>query len=161
GVALVAAAPVALAGLGVVAGAMVVAGAASTVIGSTLVGEAVGETIGSHVAAPNAGDIAEGAHTVFTGPGQPEAARMSDPVKCHSGQTIAEGGDSVFIEGWNAPRKGDAPQCAGKIQDGCASVLIGGNPIGRAGSASRSELPTWFQDAKWGLDWAGTITGFV
>ena len=151
----------ALAAAGVVGGTLLVAGAASTVITSTLVAEGVGETVGSHVSAPNAGDIADGAHTVFTGPGQPKAARMSDPVKCHSGQTIAEGSDTVFIESWNASRKGDATMCAGKIQDGCASVLIGGNPIGRAGSASRSEIPVWFQDAKVALDWAGTITGFV
>src|SRR5262249_53593866 len=102
-----------------------------------------------------------GAHTVFTGPDQPRAARMSDPVKCHSGQTIAEGSETVFMENWNASRKGDATMCAGKIQDGCANVLIGGAPSGRHGSASRSELPWWFQDAKIGLEWAGTITGFV
>lgn len=161
GVALVAAAPVTLAGLGIVAGAMVVAGAASTVITATLVGEGVGETLGAHVAAPNAGDIADGAHSVFTGPGMPRAARMSDPVKCHSGQTIAEGSDTVFIESWNASRKGDATQCDGKIQDGCPTVLIGGNPIGRAGSANRSEIPWWWQDGKIGLGWLGTITGFV
>ncbi len=40
-------------------------------------------------------------------------------------------------------------------------MLIGGNPIGRAGTANRSELPAWFRDTKWGLDWAGTILGFV
>jgi uncharacterized Zn-binding protein involved in type VI secretion len=151
----------AIAAAGVIGGTLMVAGAAGTVITSTLVVEGVGETIGSHVAAPNAGDILDGAHSVFTGPGQPKAARMSDPVKCHSGESIAEGSDTVFIENWNASRKGDATTCAGKIQDGCASVLIGGNPIGRAGTANRSELPVWFQDTKWGLDWANTILGFV
>jgi uncharacterized Zn-binding protein involved in type VI secretion len=151
----------ALAAAGVVGGTLMVAGAASTVIGTTLLAEGIGENVGAHVSAPNAGDIADGAHSVFTGPGQPKAARMSDPVKCHSGQTIAEGSDSVFIENWNASRKGDATQCAGKIQDGCANVLIGGNPIGRHGSADRSELPGWFRAMKTGLDWAGTITGFV
>jgi len=151
----------AIAAAGVVGGTMLVAGAAGTVIGSTLAVEGVGETIGSHIAAPNAGDIADGAHSVFTGPGMPKAARMSDPVKCHSGESIAEGSDTVFIENWNASRKSDQTTCAGKIQDGCHSVLIGGNPIGRAGTAGRSELPKWFQNTKWGLDWAGTILGFV
>lgn len=160
GVALVVAAPITIPA-GIVAGAVVVAGMASTVITSTLVAESVGEAVGSHVAAPNAGDILDGAHTVFTGPGQPKAARMSDPLECHTGQTIAEGSDSVFIENWNASRKGDATMCAGKIQDGCASVLIGGNPIGRAGSADRSEIPWYWQDGKVALGWAGTALGFV
>ena len=161
GVALVAAAPVTLAAAGLIGGAMIVAGAASTGIGVTLVGEALGETIGSHVAAPNAGDIADGARTVFTGPGQPKAARMSDPVKCHPGQTIDEGSKTVFIENWNASRKGDATHCAGKIQDGCASVLIGGDPIGRHGSADCSEVPWWWHDGMIGLGWVGTALGFI
>jgi len=160
GVAIVLTAPVSIPA-GIVAGGLVVAGMAGTVLTSALVAESVGETVGAHVSAPNAGDILDGAHTVYTGPRQPRAARMSDPLKCHEGQTIAEGSDSVFIENWNASRKGDATQCGGKIQDGCANVLIGGNSIGRHGSADRSELPGWFQNTKWGLDWASTILGFV
>jgi uncharacterized Zn-binding protein involved in type VI secretion len=126
-----------------------------------LVGVAIGVALVAAAPVALAGLGVVAGAMVVAGAGQPKAARMSDPVKCHPGQTIAEGSDTVFIENWNASRKGDATMCAGKIQDGCANVLIGGNPIGRAGSANRSELPTWFQDAKIGLDWAGTITGFV
>jgi uncharacterized Zn-binding protein involved in type VI secretion len=115
----------------------------------------VGELIGSKVKNPNAGDIINGATAVFTGPGMPKAARMSDPVKCHS-MTIAEGSESVFIERWNAARRNDETWCAGKINDGCESVLIGGNPIGQVGSGSRTELSTAYTATFTTVDWVGT-----
>jgi uncharacterized Zn-binding protein involved in type VI secretion len=137
--------------------ALGVASATSTVIGAGLTGESVGELVGKHTH-HDAGDIIDGAHTVFTGEGMPKAARITDPVKCHAGKRIAQGSDSVFIENHNASRKGDGTECGGTIHDGCATVLIGGNPAGDMGSESVSGLLT---GTKRTLDATSTVLGFV
>jgi uncharacterized Zn-binding protein involved in type VI secretion len=151
----IATAPVSIPTLAVAA--TVAAGATATVATTTLAGAAIGEAIGSNDTDPTAGYIVNGASTVFTGPGMPEAARMSDPIDCHPGQKIADGSDSVFIEGWNASRKTDETWCAGKISDGCHTVLIGGDRIGQYGSQDRSELSRGYRLTMTVVDWAGTI----
>jgi uncharacterized Zn-binding protein involved in type VI secretion len=145
------------AGASATAVALGVAAGASTIIGAGLAGEGVGERLGkkSHHAA---GDIIDGASTVFTGEGMPKAARITDPLKCHSGKRISQGSESVFIENHNASRKGDGTECGGKILDGCATVLIGGNPVGDMGAESVSGL---LKGTKTTLDVTNTALGFV
>jgi uncharacterized Zn-binding protein involved in type VI secretion len=119
--------------------------AIATITGAALVGKGLGETVGSTRPVSGAGIIVEGSPTVFTGPGMPNAARMNDPVDCHEAKKIADGSDSVFIEGWNASRRKDGTWCDGKIEDGCPTVEIGGNTIGQAGSEARTELSAQYR----------------
>lgn len=138
----------------------VVAGAIALVAGLVMLGKSVGETAGSQQIVV-AGDILDGSPTIATGPGQRRAARMNDPLKCHAGQKIADGSETVFMEGWNASRKGDGTECAGTIKDGCETVLIGGAVIGMAGTEKREMPMPWLYT--WGfraVDAVGTIAGF-
>jgi uncharacterized Zn-binding protein involved in type VI secretion len=143
-------APVALPALAIAAGVT------ATIATTTVAGSVVGEMHGATIPYPAAGYITDGAATVFTGPEMHEAARMSDPVDCHP-EKIADGSDSVFIEGWNAARNSDGTTCAGTISDGCESVLFGGERIGRAGTTERTELSGGYRATIKVIDWIGTI----
>jgi uncharacterized Zn-binding protein involved in type VI secretion len=104
-------------------------------------------------------DIITGAATVHIGEALEKAARISDKVKCHSGKTIVVGSFTVFIERWNASRKGDETECAGKISDGCHTVMIGGAPVARSGYGKRSETAGLPDNIVFGIDIVGSILG--
>lgn len=78
----------------------------------------------------------------------------------HPGAFVADGSECVFIEGWNAARRGDKTSCGGQISTGCETVLIGCRTIGRVGTKNLSEIPPWLDWAHSAVDWAGFILGF-
>ena len=153
------------AGAEVTTGAVVVgtAAAVSTTAAGISGGKALGEVVGSYQINPNAGDIADGSPTVATGLGQPRAARMSSPLRCHPGDQVATGSDSVFIDPpeWPASRKLDYTSCGGQISDGCPTVLIGGNPVKRVGTEIKERPGTGYKVTFLVIDIVGTAAGLV
>ena len=70
--------------------------------------------------------VKDGTHTAGNAPG---VARATDPVACrwHGGnQRIAEGSDSVLVNGLPAARIGDRTTCGAEIATGSADIEIGG-----------------------------------
>ncbi len=107
-------------------------------VGTILSGAGTGLMIGGWLRASSrdiTGHIITGAETVFTGPHAPKAA-LAHPrcrVDCHSGNFVAQGSDSVFIEREHASRVGDKTSCGGTIDEGLETTFIGGEPATLAG----------------------------
>lgn len=129
-------------GFGAIAlGAMVGAGAAT--------GAGIGQLLGSlSFASHDAGQINSGSGNVFVN-GRAAARAHVDTAVCtqhgSAPQILAQGSDSVRINGQPAARVGDRTVCDGKISAGSANVFIGGgtdttDPI-------NPEVPEWLERA--------------
>ena len=143
----------------VLVGVLVTAAAVGTVTKMMSAGQKIGEAVGKTQTNPHAGDIADGAKTVFIGAGMPKAARITDPVSCHVGKKILSGSKTVIIEAQCASRKGEKTECSGYIRDGEHSVLIGGESVSFAAAGPEtSDAYRRFNDAR---DTANTIAGWI
>ncbi|WP_256352550.1 PAAR domain-containing protein [Pseudomonas sp. PDM31] len=142
GAVLIGIAIVGTAGFGAIAlGAMVGAGAAT--------GAGIGQLLGSlSFATHDAGQINSGSGNVFIN-GRAAARAHVDTAVCtqhgSAPQILAQGSDSVCINGQPAARVGDRTVCDGKISAGSANVFIGGgtdttDPI-------NPEVPEWLERA--------------
>ncbi|WP_156385753.1 MULTISPECIES: PAAR domain-containing protein [unclassified Pseudomonas] len=142
GAVLIGIAIVGTAGFGAIAlGAMVGAGAAT--------GAGIGQLLGSlSFATHDAGQINSGSGNVFIN-GRAAARAHVDTAVCtqhgSAPQILAQGSDSVRINGQPAARVGDRTVCDGKISAGSANVFIGGgtdttDPI-------NPEVPEWLERA--------------
>ncbi len=107
------------------AAALAIAGAACT--GASL-GGMIGEVVGSMIPA-DSGPIITGAATVYIGgDGRQAAIACGSKVACvaHKVSLVAQGSETVLIEGLHAARKTDKGVCGFVIAQGCSTVLIGG-----------------------------------
>ncbi|NWC93005.1 MULTISPECIES: PAAR domain-containing protein [unclassified Pseudomonas] len=142
GAVLVGIAFVATGGLGAVAlCAMVGAGAAT--------GAGIGQLLGSlSFACHGAGQIKTGSGNVFTN-GKAAARAHVDTAVCDqhgpAPQIVAQGSDSVYINGQPAARVGDRTVCDGKISSGSANVFIGGGT--ETTDVISPEVPGWLERA--------------
>ena len=120
------------------AAALAIAGAACT--GASL-GGMLGELVGSMIPAVG-GPIITGALTVYIGgDGRQAAIACRSTVACiiHKVSLVAQGSETVLIEGMHAARKTDKGVCSFVIAQGCSTVLIGG-PVHTC-AAIHSEVP--------------------
>ncbi|HEY8375550.1 MAG TPA: PAAR domain-containing protein, partial [Nannocystis sp.] len=138
---------------GVVAGAVVAAAVSAAAVSLFAVsgGTALAVSIGAVVAAgpliggaasaatkfvdgmfpADDGPVITGSPNVFIA-GKPVARAGSDTVACVKHSTpplIAEGSETVLVNGWPAARFDDKTACGAALKQGCDSVLIGGPPI--------------------------------
>ncbi|MGZ9708608.1 PAAR domain-containing protein [Pseudomonas sp. GNP013] len=129
-------------GLGAVAlCAMVGAGAAT--------GAGIGQLLGSlSFACHDTGHIKTGSENVFTN-GKRAARAHVDTAVCdnHAStpQTLAEGSNSVYINGLPAARVGDRTVCDAKISAGSGNVFIGGGT--ETTDIISPEVPGWLERA--------------
>ena len=166
--------------VGAVAGAVVGAvitlatggAGAPLVIGLAVAGGAVGKWLGSG-SSSDSGQIKAGAATVFYGPSQLPAARITDPIECHdaglgnaddviSGHKkafINDGAFRVTIELKEAARIGDMTSCGGAISKGIESIHIGGATIGVFAHSELSEDNPYVEWTLWSLDWMSSVFG--
>jgi len=166
--------------VGAVAGAVVGAvitvatggGGAPLVIALAVAGGSVGKWLGSG-SGSDSGQIKAGAATVFYGPSQLPAARITDPIECHdaglgdaddpiSGHKkafINDGAFRVTIELKEAARIGDMTSCGGAISKGIDSIYIGGATIGVFAHSELSEDNPYVEWTLWSLDWLASIFG--
>jgi uncharacterized Zn-binding protein involved in type VI secretion len=129
-------------GLGAVAlCAMVGAGAAT--------GAGIGQLLGSlSFASHGAGQIKTGSGNVFTNSKAAARAHVDTAVCDQHGpapQILAQGSDSVYINGQPAARVGDRTVCDGKISSGSANVFIGGGT--ETTDTISPEVPGWLERA--------------
>jgi uncharacterized Zn-binding protein involved in type VI secretion len=129
-------------GFGAIAlGAMVGAGAAT--------GAGIGQLIGSlSFATHNAGQIKSGSGNVFIN-GKAAARAHVDTALCTqhgpAPQILAQGSDSVCINGQPAARVGDRTVCDAKISSGSGNVFIGGGT--ETTDPITPEVPEWLERA--------------
>ncbi|MNZ68107.1 Ribonuclease YqcG [compost metagenome] len=127
-------------GFGAIAlGAMVGAGAAT--------GAGIGQLLGSlSFATHDAGQINSGSGNVFIN-GRAAARAHVDTAVCtqhgSAPQIMAQGSDSVRINGQPAARVGDRTVCDGKISAGSSNVFIGGGTD--TTDAISPEVPEWLE----------------
>lgn len=129
-------------GFGAIAlGAMVGAGAAT--------GAGIGQLLGSlSFATHNAGQIKSGSGNVFINGKAVARAHVDTAVCTQHGpapQILAQGSDSVYINGQPAARVGDRTVCDGKISAGSGNVLIGGGT--ETTDEIDPEVPEWLENA--------------
>ncbi|KAA0994808.1 type IV secretion protein Rhs [Pseudomonas sp. ANT_J12] len=129
-------------GLGAVAlCAMVGAGAAT--------GAGIGQLFGSlSFARHGAGQIKTGSGNVFINSKAAARAHVDTAVCDQHGpapQILAQGSDSVYINGQPAARVGDRTVCDGKISAGSGNVFIGGGT--ETTDAIDPEVPEWLERA--------------
>jgi uncharacterized Zn-binding protein involved in type VI secretion len=105
--------------------------------------------------------IEKGAKTVFIGHEKLPAARVKDPVKCHSGQVIVDGVEHIVIEGELATRVGAKTRCAGKIKEGEHTVHYCGPLVQVMPTRVGGETAPWFWYTREVVDWAGTVLSIV
>ncbi|NUP05728.1 MAG: hypothetical protein HOW73_06670 [Polyangiaceae bacterium] len=135
-----AAAMIGTTGIGLVVSAALVVFALSRTFNIISTSTDIGKRLGSWIDGRepvSRGGIVSGARTVFIGPDVRAAANACERtrVDCHSAY-VSQGAERVFIEGHRASRKGDGTSCGGIILSGCATVDIGGRPIGDTGTNS-------------------------
>jgi RHS repeat-associated protein len=150
----VVAATVATGGAALAVVAAVGAGMAATG-GTALLGESLGQT---HTSTEGA-IVAPCALTVYVN-GIPAARAVTDFAACSKHappgiQNIAQGSQSVFIQGFPAARVGDATVCDGKIESGSQNVFIGAE----AGTylEIHGEVPAWMNKFAAGLVLVGSV----
>jgi uncharacterized Zn-binding protein involved in type VI secretion len=129
-------------GLGAVAlCAMVGAGAAT--------GAGIGQLLGSlSFASHGAGQIKTGSGNVFINSKAAARAHVDTAMCDQHGpapQILAQGSDSVYINGQPAARVGDRTVCDGKISAGSGNVFIGGGT--ETTDAIDPEVPEWLERA--------------
>ncbi|MEZ4443946.1 MAG: PAAR domain-containing protein [Polyangiaceae bacterium] len=122
----------------------VVVAAVGTAAGVTVLGSTLGELAGK-LFHHTPGDIDIGSQTVFVGHPTLNAARATDPVKCHSGEKIRSGCRLISIEQLPAARATEETTCAGKIKKDacCPTVWYGGPSVAVLPVRPSGELPTW------------------
>lgn len=138
-------------------GALILVGALLAGLGG---GALTGMKIGQRHKKGKGDPIASGADNVFIGADRRKAARaIKDKVSCHMPKVIAEGSQTVFIQGGPAARRTDQTVCGGTIDEGWPTVFIGKEaacyvPI-------EGEVPAWMVSAaKWAMG-LGLVIGFA
>jgi len=123
-------------------------GAAAVVVGSLIAGAAGGGLAGMSIGATSdlspKGPILSGSPDTFLGAGMKPAARaVLDKVDCddHSEKRVAQGSETVFVNGVAASRRTDGTECSGKIMEGQLDVFFGG-PVGTY-LDMEPEVPGW------------------
>jgi uncharacterized Zn-binding protein involved in type VI secretion len=159
GVAIVAATIATGGGALVLIGSLLVA--AGTVASMTTLGKDIGALIGGlSIFNYNAGDIELGSPNVTVGGRDLHAARVKDPVKCHSGKKIATGCATISINQEPAARVDEKTECSGTIKEGCKTVKYGG-PSVEVLKVEDEPTPAWFKWTMEVLDWIGFIGGIT
>ncbi|PZO67308.1 MAG: hypothetical protein DI498_02900 [Paracoccus denitrificans] len=108
---------------GGVAGPFVIAalaGAAGGLAGGFVGG--IASSVGAH--GEEKGEIADGSHNVHF-EGKP-VSHVTAPVACrdHGAKQVAEGSETVFVNGWPIGRKGHKTTCDGTIQTGRETIKL-------------------------------------
>ena len=108
-------------------------GAAAVVIGALIAGTAGGALsgikIGAQFDSDPMGPIKSGSSDTFLGPARLPAARATlDFVLCddHDKKRIAQGSETVFINGAHAARRSEKTECDAKIREGEPTIFFGG-----------------------------------
>jgi len=112
-----------------------------------------GEFVGGFFTRSGAGEIAKGANTVFEGVEVREAARMTDPVTCHSGGKLHTASKTVIVEGHNASRLGSKTSCGGQVSDACKNVFYGGPEVAADASRISEQSSLLYRILSKALDW--------
>ncbi|MEZ0609903.1 PAAR domain-containing protein [Fibrella sp. WM1] len=141
------------------AGAVVIASAVATGVSA---GGGLGKMIGSHFSGMPSGPIMLNCATNVLIEGLP-AATVGSLTMCtggmigppHPSSPIVQGSRTVFINGKPAARKGDKLACSASVNEGCATVIIGGETI--TVGPLNPEIPEWVD---WGLMGLGMLGGY-
>ena len=160
-----------------------------TIIPLTVAGASLGKYLGETLLpAIECGEINQGCATVKYGPERRLAARVKHTVKCkgalattldkidpiapnlgipspaevadaHTGEFIAEGAKTVWVENFEAARIADQTSMGGSISTAIDSILIGGPTFALVPRSEQSQDNALFEWGLWGLDWAGSLLG--
>ncbi len=144
-------------------GAPFAIGAAAVIIGSGLRYAQVGFHEGAQAGAmqgTRAGPIKTGSRNVYIN-GKAAALACLSLVSCQQhgdGKKVAQGSETVWINGHRLARVGDEGECGFVIGEGSPNVFAGAPPASCHGLTVGSEIPQGLSDA---VDTAGKIGGYM
>ena len=140
---------------------MAAVGAIGGVMAFTGQGALMGEEKGAKSKTPT-GEIIVGDHGVIIND-KPAARGVTDTAACKKDgsapQKIAQGSQTVFINGYPAARVGDRLVCDGEIASGSPNVFIGADPADYLDR--HKEVPDWLHTLAEVTMWIGTVIGIV
>jgi len=144
-------------------GAPFAIGAAAVIIGSGLRYAQVGFHEGAQAGAmqgTRAGPIKVGSRSVFIN-GKAAALACLSLVSCQQhgdGKRVAQGSQTVWINGHRLARVGDQGECGFVIGEGSPNVFVGAPPASCHGLTVGSEIPQGLSGA---VDTAGKVGGYM